>query len=321
MSKKEYASRAKLEDQPPLPDGVPATAPKANALTKLPSYICSLHPRTSGVIPPEFAKAVQELSSVLKMPVWLIVQTGGTGSYNQLTAKLWRSLLLKKKEIIEGQRIVLLIHSPGGYAKAAYQIATFFRRHCGGFIAAVPRYAKSAATLLALGADEILLGKYAELGPLDAQVLDPDREERYSALDEVQILERMHAFALSAIDRSMFLLAGRTKKKIDKLLPSTLDFISNMMRPLLEGIDTVHYTQMSRLLKVAEEYATRLLLPRHQSKEGAQEIARHLVESYPDHEFVIDIDEARTLGLHLGEVNSQVHAIFDRMLPYHEFCT
>jgi ClpP class serine protease len=31
------------------------------------------------------------------------------------------------------------------------------KRHCGGFVAVVPRYAKSAATLLALGADEIIL--------------------------------------------------------------------------------------------------------------------------------------------------------------------
>jgi len=47
----------------------------------------------------------------------------------------------------------------------------------------VPRYAKSAATLLALGADRILLGKFAEIGPLDAQFDDPEREYRLSALD------------------------------------------------------------------------------------------------------------------------------------------
>ncbi len=50
---------------------------------------------------------------------------------------------------------MLVIDSGGGYAQAAFQIANLFRRHAGGFTAVVPRYAKSAATLLTLGADEI----------------------------------------------------------------------------------------------------------------------------------------------------------------------
>jgi hypothetical protein len=52
----------------------------------------------------------------------------------------------------------LVIATPGGSAKSAFQLAMLLKRHCGGFVAVVPRYAKSAATLLALGADEIILG-------------------------------------------------------------------------------------------------------------------------------------------------------------------
>lgn len=59
---------------------------------------------------------------------------------------------LPKKE-----KIALVIESPGGSAKSAFQLAMLLKRHCGGFVAVVPRYAKSAATLLALGADEIIL--------------------------------------------------------------------------------------------------------------------------------------------------------------------
>ena len=62
---------------------------------------------------------------------------------------------LPKKE-----KIALVIESPGGSAKSAFQLAMLLKRHCGGFVAVVPRYAKSAATLLALGADEIILGSY-----------------------------------------------------------------------------------------------------------------------------------------------------------------
>ncbi len=61
-------------------------------------------------------------------------------------------------------------------------------------------------------------------------------------------------------------------------------------------LDAVHYTQMSRALKVAEEYAVRLLQANYPA-EKARGIARHLVEKYPEHEFVIDADEAASFGL------------------------
>lgn len=37
-------------------------------------------------------------------------------------------------------------------------------------------------------------GMFGELGPLDVQIPDPEREEWISGLDEVQALERLHAF-------------------------------------------------------------------------------------------------------------------------------
>ena len=36
----------------------------------------------------------------------------------------------------------------------------------------MPFWAKSAATLLCLGADKIVLGEHAELGPLDVQIYE-----------------------------------------------------------------------------------------------------------------------------------------------------
>jgi len=58
----------------------------------------------------------------------------------------------------------------------------------------VPFYAKSAASLIALGADELILGRAGELGPLDPQVMDPQTDifvpahsikETMSFIDEV----------------------------------------------------------------------------------------------------------------------------------------
>src|ERR1022692_2149925 len=60
-----------------------------------------------------------------------------------------------------------------------------------------------------------------------------------------------------------------------------------------EKIDTVDYTKKSRELKVAQEYAVRLMQKNYHQKE-AKQIAAHLVEQYPTHGFVIDREEAES---------------------------
>lgn len=205
----------------------------------------------------------------------------------------------------------LIIDSPGGDAQSAFQIAKLFRRHCGGFCAVVPRMAKSAATLVVLGADELMMGRDAELGPLDAQIFDPDREGVGSALDEVQALERLNSVALDLSDQAMFLLIGRTGKKVDTLLPTVMRFVSDLMNPLLDKIDTIHYTQYSRVLKVAEDYATRLLEPRY-TEEQAKHIARRLVNNYSEHGFVLDKDEVGEM-LTLTEPSPDVQSLVDTL--------
>ncbi len=131
----------------------------------------------------------------------------------------------------------------------------------------------------------------AQLGPLDAQVWDPEREAYSSALNEVQALERLHTQAVAEIDEMVPLLVGRTGKKVETILPLVLDFVAKMKRPLLEKIDTVHYTQQSRSLKEAEDYAIRLLTASGLYP-NPRNIAARLVNRYSDHSFVIDRNEA-----------------------------
>ena len=143
---------------------------------------------------------------------------------------------------------------------------------------------------------------------------DLEREEYASALDEVQALERLNSVALTLTDQAMFLLVGRTGKKTDTVLPHVLHFVAEFMRPLLDKIDTVHYTQRSRVLKVAEDYAVRLLAPRYDA-ETSQEIAKHLVNNYSEHGFVLDTNEVRTL-LDLATPDDRLKAAIGALEDY-----
>ncbi|MBS0661274.1 MAG: hypothetical protein JSR82_23910 [Verrucomicrobia bacterium] len=246
--------------------------------------------------------------------MWLLVQNG-VGRYDDLNHEI-SSLFRKDKAMMKaGEQVAVLIDSPGGQARCSYQIANMLRKHCGGFTAVVPQYAKSAATLLALGAKDIILGADAELGPLDAQFHDTGTEEVRSALDEVQSMERLFAVGLDAVDRTMQLIIQRTGKKVENVLGPTMHFVAEMMTPLVQKIDTVQFTLKSRILKVAEEYATRLLVPQY-SPAKAKQLARHLVERYPEHGFVIDSREAASFGLSVKVADSAQSEIFERMIPF-----
>jgi len=66
--------------------------------------------------------------------------------------------------------IDLLIHSPGGFPEATESIVESLRSKFPHIRAIVPSFAKSAATMMAMAADEILLDDDAELGPIDPQM-------------------------------------------------------------------------------------------------------------------------------------------------------
>jgi hypothetical protein len=65
----------------------------------------------------------------------------------------------------------LLIHSPGGDGNAAEEIVDMCDRHCLKEFRVVPFRAKSAATLIALCSDKIIMGETSQLGPIDPQIL------------------------------------------------------------------------------------------------------------------------------------------------------
>lgn len=74
--------------------------------------------------------------------------------------------------IQSGSDLDFLLHTPGGDIDAAEKLISIIRTRVGtgSLRVIVPDYAKSAGTLMALGADEILMSDTSELGPIDPQI-------------------------------------------------------------------------------------------------------------------------------------------------------
>ena len=72
---------------------------------------------------------------------------------------------------LEGDRLDLILHSPGGSPEAAEAIVSYLRSRFSHIRVIVPQLAMSAATMIACAADEVVLGKHSFLGPTDPQLV------------------------------------------------------------------------------------------------------------------------------------------------------
>jgi ClpP class serine protease len=81
-----------------------------------------------------------------------------------------QTIIAAIKETPDDMPIDLVIHTPGGLVLAAMQIARAVEAHKAKVTVYVPVYAMSGGTLIALAADEIVLGEFSMLGPIDPQI-------------------------------------------------------------------------------------------------------------------------------------------------------
>lgn len=69
--------------------------------------------------------------------------------------------------------IDLVLHTMGGDAEAPSRIVALLREYCDELAVLIPHRAHSAGTLLALGANEIVMTPLSILGPIDPQRTHP----------------------------------------------------------------------------------------------------------------------------------------------------
>ncbi len=81
-----------------------------------------------------------------------------------------QTIIAAIKETPPDVPIDLILHTPGGLVLAAMQIARAVEAHPARATVYVPVYAMSGGTLIALVADEIVMGEFSMLGPIDPQI-------------------------------------------------------------------------------------------------------------------------------------------------------
>ena len=215
-------------------------------------------------------------------------------------------MLLLRKEIGDRQfeELDFVIHSGGGDINTAYQMVQLIRQHTKRMNACVPLYAKSAATLWCLAANQIVMDESAELGPLDAQILEErsgGKTEYVSALNPFNTLERLRAFSLETLDTATLMIVQGSGLDLNESLQHAIRFVAATTGPLFSKLDPEKLGRYSRALAVGTAYGERLLRRFSESDEATKtRILDKLVRGYPSHSYIIDYTELVEMGMRVA---------------------
>ncbi len=190
------------------------------------------------------------------------------------------------------KNVLLIIHTHGGSADVAYGIARCLQRNYERFTIYLNGCCKSAGTLIAIGADELVIPDHGELGPLDVQLAKPDEiGEASSGLTlpnalstlQPQAFDLWEYFFLQIRSRSEFQITTKTSSEI------AAQIVGHLFAPIYAQIDPHRLGEIDRDVRISVEYGERL------ARNLKPEALEKLVASYPSHDFVIDREEAATL--------------------------
>lgn len=174
------------------------------------------------------------------------------------------------------KKLDLLLQSPGGILEAAYKYFRICKDYSDEFNVIVPLSAKSAATTICMGANEIVMTTISELGPVDPIVQHPSKPEI-----------RIPARAIKEyID---FISNPRENFTIEPNLKETLN----------KSLDAYLIGSYEMALKNSKEILEKIL--KENSKTGltddqVKKVIVELTEKHASHSYPIDRKELIELG-------------------------
>lgn len=177
----------------------------------------------------------------------------------------------------------VVLNSLGGDADEAYLLGRYLQGIAGSkLVTFVPRFAKSAAMMIACSSDEIVMTPIAELGPIDPVLREP-KTGRYIPLQS--ILE---------------LLTMLSSKELPK----------NLVAEILNRLPIIELGDFKRAVEHNVELCTKLLRNRmfRGEPERAERVARALV-GFKQHSAAITLGDAEEVGLVVSEARGELSDI------------
>ena len=188
------------------------------------------------------------------------------------------------KDLGPQKKLYLFIKSNGGNGQAALRIVNLLRQYAGKMTALIPLEAASAATMMAIGADEIKMGPLAYLTAVDTSLthaLSPvDRNNNAVSVSQDE-LNRVLRLWKESRDGSAANPYPSLYTHVHPLVFGAIDRASSLSIKICEEILSYHVTDVKE----------------------RERISKHLNSAYPSHGYPILLREARRIGLKVDELD------------------
>ncbi len=235
----------------------------------------------------EYTKLANLLSDNLNADIIIY-----TGEINDSTVDV---LINYTKDPGKKENVVLLLTTNGGSPDAAYRMARCLQRQYKNFILFIYGICKSAGTLVAVGANEIILSDFGEFGPLDIQLgMRDELFEMFSGLNITQAINSLATRSINTWREILIDFKAGSRGQITTKLASEIaaNLTVGLYDKIYAQIDPAQLGQIERSMNIASDYGKRLA---KKTKNVKDEAIDKLISGYPSHSFVIDREEAQEL--------------------------
>ncbi len=200
------------------------------------------------------------------------------------------------KELGHQKHVYLFIKSNGGNGQAALRIVNLLRQFANKITALVPLECASAATMMALGADEIKMGPLAYLTAVDTSLTH--------ALSPVD--RNNNAVSVSQDELNRVLRLWRESAKVGD---------TNPYKNLYEHVHPLVFGAIDRASSLSIKICEEILSYHLKDIKERKRISKHLNSAYPSHGYPIMLREAQRIGLHVGALDPVIN---DLMIDLNE---
>lgn len=231
----------------------------------------------------------KKIENIRKRPLIIYVTTIRSGISAQMATDIIPEIIKQINLIDEKEKEVdFLILSNGGDPIVAYRIISLLRERFDKITVIVPYVAYSAATLLALGADEIIMHPYGNLGPIDPQItiIDDNKEKTVSYADVIKYVEFIKDIGI----------------KSEELLSKSFDKLTDEINPTNIGV-------IKRSSELGITLGKKLLNTHEKDEKKVDKISKTLNTKFYHHGYPVGRKEAIDIGLNIIKPNKELEEL------------
>lgn len=190
-------------------------------------------------------------------------------------------------------RLDLILHTRGGEAEVPWRMVSLIREYAKHFTVIVPYRAASAGTILALGADEIVMTRLGSLGPIDPSRTHPllPRREGERESDPISVQDMRHAMQFIREPTG----PGHEMVYTPEAMAVIFGQLFDKLHPLVIGAIEQSYA----LAKLVGKRCLATHMDPATSQPQIDAIVDRLCDDYKSHQYQIARVEAKAIGLNV----------------------